>query len=200
MTPHRLLFVDIDTQIDFMMPEGHLYVPQAEKIIPKLEALTNAAQHFNIPILASMDAHLPDDPEFDIFPAHCVQNTPGQKKIKQTLVSNSLKLPNERCDFELEPYQSVVVEKVVFDMFGNPNTEKILNTLNPTTCIVYGVATDYCVKAAALGLKSRGYSVHVVTDAIEAVTPEGGFKALQEMEEQGIMTTNLATVLEGIAT
>ena len=36
--------------------------------------------------------------------------------------------------------------------------------------IVYGVATDYCVKAAAVGLLERGYKVTVVQDAIAAVT------------------------------
>ena len=38
------VFWDVDTQYDFMMPEGDLYVPDAIQIIPKLTALTHFAR------------------------------------------------------------------------------------------------------------------------------------------------------------
>ena len=54
---------------------------------------------------------------------------------------------------------------------------------------MFGVATDYCVKAAALGLAERGYRVAVLTDAIAAVADETGQAALRKMEAAGCRLT-----------
>ena len=35
----RTLFLDVDTQIDFVYPAGALYVPGAERIVPTVAAL-----------------------------------------------------------------------------------------------------------------------------------------------------------------
>ena len=78
------------------------------------------------------------------------------------------------------------MEKSKFSIFDNPNFEALLMKINPKRAIIYGVATDYCVKAAALGLQDRGYETYVVVDAIAPVDPKDGEKALKEMEEAGI--------------
>src|SRR5580658_865687 len=68
----KTVFFDIDTQIDFVYPAGALYVPGAEYILPLVGELNRHA-----PVLIStMDAHSEDDPEFQIFPPHCVVGTP----------------------------------------------------------------------------------------------------------------------------
>ena len=38
------LYFDIDTQIDFMFPAGALYVPGAEKLLPRIAQLNFAMQ------------------------------------------------------------------------------------------------------------------------------------------------------------
>jgi nicotinamidase/pyrazinamidase len=48
------IFWDVDTQVDFMLPDGKLYVPGAEQIISRLEALTLYARDHLIPILGSV--------------------------------------------------------------------------------------------------------------------------------------------------
>jgi len=60
----RLVFLDVDTQVDFMSPRGRLYVPHAEEIIPNLAKLMLWARDHRIPIISSADTHAPDDPEF----------------------------------------------------------------------------------------------------------------------------------------
>ena len=77
----KTLFVDIDTQVDFIMPEGNLYVPGAEKLIPNFQRLLEIAIRRRVPILSSADSHAPDDPEFDIFPPHCVKVAKGGKRL-----------------------------------------------------------------------------------------------------------------------
>ena len=55
---------EVDAQVDFMLPGGALYVPGAEKIIPNVKRLVDAAQDSHYPLISSADAHPPDDPEF----------------------------------------------------------------------------------------------------------------------------------------
>ena len=50
-----LAFFDIDTQIDFMLPQGKLYVPGAEAIIPNLSRLMACAREHAIP--GSVEIH-----------------------------------------------------------------------------------------------------------------------------------------------
>ena len=78
----KTVFFDIDTQIDFVYPAGALYVPGAEHILPVIGELNRRA-----PLLIStMDAHSEDDPEFQIYPHHCVVGTTGQHKPAITLL------------------------------------------------------------------------------------------------------------------
>jgi nicotinamidase/pyrazinamidase len=63
--------------------------------------------------------------------------------------------------------------------------------------VVYGVAADYCVKAAVLGLRSRGCRVEVVEDAIAPVDPKTGDLALAEMRAAGAELVDTETVLSG---
>lgn len=198
MKKSRVVFLDIDTQYDFMHPEGCLYVPGAEKIEPQLRQLLNFAQAENIPVLASADAHTADDPEFALFPPHCVKGTAGQAKIEATQFPGAQVIANQKTALELRDIQQVVLEKTVFDIFGNPNTERILAEIEAWQAVVFGVATDYCVKAAVLGLKKRGYDVTVVTDAIKAVTPEGEKETLELFAQQGVHFKTTEDVIGGI--
>jgi nicotinamidase-related amidase len=63
------VFVDVDTQVDFLDPAGALFVPGSTEIVPNLARLTRFAREHGIPILASADAHTPDDPELTSFPS-----------------------------------------------------------------------------------------------------------------------------------
>ena len=70
MARYSIVFVDVDTQADFMLPGGRLYVPGAEKLIPTLTRLRDFAEQHSVPILTSTDAHATDDPEFQQWPPH----------------------------------------------------------------------------------------------------------------------------------
>jgi len=55
---NKTVFVDIDTQFDFMNPNGALYVPDAEDITDNIKKLFVYANEHKIKILSSTDAHL----------------------------------------------------------------------------------------------------------------------------------------------
>jgi len=89
----------------------------------------------------------------------------------------------------------------VYSLFANPLAERFLAALaarlgGDVELVVYGVATDYCVKAAALGLAERGYRTTLLTDAIAGITEEGTQAALAAMTAKGV---RLATSAEVIA-
>jgi len=189
-------FLDVDTQCDFIRPEGRLFVPGADRIVENLEKLVNFAVDRNIPIIASVDAHGEDDPEFDTFPPHCVKGTDGQCKIPETTVKQNRVVENRPQEVVKEPGEELVIEKSIYSLFDNVNAEGILERIGRRDYVVFGVALDYCVREAVLGLLKRGYGVWLVIDAVAAVTPEGGEKALAQMREAGARFITTDQVLE----
>jgi len=52
--------------------------------------------------------------------------------------------------------------------------------------MVYGLATDYCVKATALAAIEAGYRVDLIFDLCRGVSPDTTASALEEMEARGV--------------
>jgi nicotinamidase/pyrazinamidase len=189
-------FVDVDTQVDFIDPAGALYVPEAEKLIPNLARLTEAARERGIPVICSVDAHQENDPEFADWPPHCVAGSPGQRKIPETSWEDAIVVRNSPQRVNLRPGAQILIEKRIYSLFDNVNIGVVLRKIGGRSCVVYGVATDVCVKAAVQGFLERGYTVRLVTDAIRAVTKEEGRAAIDEMCAAG---AKLATTDEVLA-
>jgi nicotinamidase/pyrazinamidase len=195
----NFFFMDVDTQRDFMLKTGALYVPGAERIIPKLRKLFDFAQINEITVLSSVDAHAEDDPEFQQFPPHCVQGSEGQRKIDETLLYRPLILPNKPIDRNFSDIvrknRQIVIEKQTLDMFSNPVSERLLRVL-PPRAIVFGVTTEYCVKFACLGLRRFGVHTALISDAIRALAPKTEKESLQEMRSAGVEFITLDALLE----
>jgi nicotinamidase/pyrazinamidase len=185
-----LVFVDVDTQRDFLEPDGALFIAGSEAIRPNLARLTRFALERGIPILATACAHSEGDPEFAVFPPHCLLGTPGQGRVAETAVLDSLILE----DGELPPDPLVphlTIHKTQYDVFTNPDADiaiDIYSEENPTF-VVYGVATDYCVKCAVQGLLDRGKKVALVVDAIRAVDPSSEADLLTKFAQDGALLT-----------
>ena len=185
----NLFFLDVDTQRDFMLPTGALYVPGAERILPKLRRLFDFARKNEISILSSVDAHVADDPEFKQFPPHCVQGTEGQRKVDETLLPRPLIFQQQPVDRNLpeavRKHQQIIVEKQSLDLFSNPIAERLTRVL-PPRAIVFGVTTEYCVKMACLGLRRLGVQTVLITDAVRALAPKTEKEAVEEMRRAGV--------------
>jgi len=184
----RILFWDVDTQVDFIHPQGKLYVPGAEKLIPNWQRLTDWAAAHGVLVLGHMDVHREDDPEFELYPPHCLAGTPGCEKIPETALSRQLRIPNRKVALpaSLDPYQQVILEKQTLDVFDNPNTDDLLKLVGPVgNIVVYGVVTEICVDLAVQGLLKSGYPVTLVRDAIRHLDEAKGKEALARVERQG---------------
>jgi nicotinamidase/pyrazinamidase len=194
----RLLFLDIDTQKDFINTDGALYVEGAEQLKPNLKQLMKCAKTCNIYTISSTDAHLENDPEFKMFPPHCVRNTEGQKKIPETVIENAQVVPDEEHENLTLNSKHFVVEKTVFDVFSNSNTDKILNIIQPDHVVVFGVATDYCVKAAVMALVDRKFKVSIVSDAIKGIKQEQSEDFLRHAESLNVEIVMTNEVLQNL--
>jgi nicotinamidase/pyrazinamidase len=60
---------DVDTQVDFMLPDGKLYVPGAEQTVPAMRRLVDAAPAARIVHVASSPAHDHSDAHNSADPA-----------------------------------------------------------------------------------------------------------------------------------
>lgn len=181
-----------------MLPGGALYVPGAERIIPKLRRLFDFARKNEISILSTADAHVPNDPEFEKFAPHCVKGTDGQRKIEETLLPRPLVFSTKPVDRNLmetvRKHQQIIVEKQTLDAFSNPLLPRLLRVL-PPHAIVFGVTTEYCVKLACLGIRRSGIPVALVTDATRALALQAEKEALEEMRKAGVEFITLETLL-----
>ena len=195
----NLFFFDIDTQKDFMLKTGALYVPGAERIFPKLRRLFDFAAKNEISVISTMDTHTADDPEFAEFPPHCVKGTDGWRKLDDTLIPRPLIFTTSPVDRNLpdcvRKNRQIIVEKNTFDVFSNPVMERLARAL-PPRAIVFGVATEYCVKKAVLGLRNLGVQTVVVSDAVRAIAKKTEKEAIDEMHAAGADFVPLANIFE----
>ena len=203
------VFWDVDTQVDFMLPDGKLYVPGAETIAGNLGRLTDFAHANGIRIVASSDNHDPDDaelsdtPDFkDTFPPHCLRGTPGQARIPETALGNPLLIePEEEASALADLLQNhagdILFHKHWFDVFTNPNVSPAVEALSITDVVLYGVALDVCVACAVEGLLQRhpGLALNVVEDAVRGIDEDGRDALLRGWQARGVTITNTDTVL-----
>jgi nicotinamidase/pyrazinamidase len=182
----KTVFFDIDTQIDFIYPAGALYVPGAERIIPVIAELNRRAPL----VISTMDAHSEDDPEFQIYPHHCVVSTCGQQKPPVTLREKRAMIPSRP-----EGLQQLILEKQKLDCFTNPNLLPLLAELNADRYVVYGVVTEICVRFAAFGLLKTGKRVELVTDAVKALDKSAAQKMFSEFTAAGGCLTTLSALV-----
>jgi len=181
----KTIFLDIDSQLDFLYPAGALYVAGAERIVPTIARLNHYAAAHGIPVVSTTDAHSENDVEFQVWPPHCVAGTHGQRKAESTLLERRVVVPNRPCELALAGAEQIVVEKQHVDVFTAPNLGRVVERLAADRFLVYGVVTEICVLYAVRGLLKYGKPVTMVTDAVAALTAEGSQRALEEIRAAG---------------
>lgn len=186
MQPESTIFYDVDTQRDFLLPGGALYVAGADRIIPALAALTTMARDNHIRIVCSVDRHFPDDPELKRnggkYDDHCMDGSEGQRKIAETEPLHPLYIPNhplssKEIQTALSHQGEIVFEKQEFDVFiGNRHARTILRMLLEPfrDVVIYGVYTEVCVAHAVEGLTQLGPKLTIISDAIADIGDDAG--------------------------
>jgi nicotinamidase/pyrazinamidase len=205
---------DVDTQVDFMLPHGKLYVPGAAETAPAMRALVDAARAAGVVHVASADDHeftdpeLADEPDFrNTYPPHCLRGTRGAHKIPETeqddpLPLGEIPIPPGLLGDRVRGRREILLLKKNFDVFTNPNANALLDVLDPDEIVLFGVATDVCNDAAIRGLLLRGRAVTFVEDAARGLDEERTATCTAAWREGGVRFVQAAdavTALQGRA-
>jgi nicotinamidase/pyrazinamidase len=189
----KKFLVVVDTQYDFMMPDGALYVPSAEEIIvPGIKFLANLDPEEYEGVLFTFDTHEHDSwetfEESKTFPIHCVKGTNGWMNVfNPAIIHSDISICSlEKNVFSMweEPLIDLVCVVTKDNIDPNPITNVYPNPgsiakitydrdgffdhiqrMGIDIIEVMGVASDYCVKWAVDGLVKRGFPV-VVKDEL----------------------------------
>ena len=206
MPSREYVFWEVDVQADFMLPGGKLYVPGAEKLLPNIRKLTDAARRGEVFLVSHGDFHPANDPEFEHFPPHCLKGTAGAELVPEALTDNFVRVENDanaKLPEDLFKYRQIVLEKQTLDIFESLHADALVQRLGDAAeFVVFGVVTEYCVSCAVKGLLKRKRRVAVVRDAIETLAPEVGNRTLAELQSLGaklVTTDEILRKLEAVS-
>jgi nicotinamidase/pyrazinamidase len=203
MRSSDFIFWEVDAQNDFMLPDGKLYVPGAEKLLPNLRKLTDAARRNEVFLVSHGCFHAANDPEFTQFPPHCVKGTPGAELVPEALADKVVRvenLPSAQLPDDLSKYQQILLEKQTLDIFQTLHADELVKRLGDgPEFVVFGVVTEYCVGFAAKGLLQRKRRVAVVRDAIETLAHDAGTKMVAELQQMGARLVTTEEALGAVA-
>ena len=202
MVSRDYIFWEVDVQRDFMLPGGNLYVPGAEKLLPNIRRLTDPARQGKVFLVSHGCFHTPNDPEFKMFPPHCVKGTPGAELVPEALTGKVARVPNNASATlpeDLSQYQQILLEKQTLNVFESRHAEELVRRLgNDAEFVVFGVVTEFCVSFAAKGLLERGRRVAVVQDAIETLKRDDGECTITELKRLGARLTTTDEALAAL--
>ena len=139
---------------------------EARHIIPNIQKLLERELEQDSKIFYLSDHHTPDDPEFKMFPPHCIEGTEEAELIPEFL-----------------QYPGEIIPKRTFSSFYNTSLDKRLKTIKPETIVACGVATHICVLNAVIDARNRGYKVEVPVDCVASFDKKAHFFALDYMEK-----------------
>ena len=196
------IFYDIDTQRDFILPDGKFHVAGAEAIVPKLKTLTDLAHDQKVRIVCSVDCHASGDPMLKSwggkYPDHCLAGTPGQQKIPETAPLNPLFLKNKEyapseIQQVLDHHGEIIFQRQQFEaLANNAHLRAILRlVLRPyKDIVIYGVYVEVCADREITALIGLGPKLHVVKDAVvcSGIEPKRFF---EKWQQAGVELTTL---------
>jgi nicotinamidase/pyrazinamidase len=201
----RTILWDVDTQVDFMLPDGKLYVPGAEQTAPAMRKLVEAVRAAGVVHVASSDDHeltddeISEEPDFQTtYPPHCLRGTHGARKVPETDQEDPVPIGLEVLPEHYLRGREFLILKKHFDVFTNPNTDRLLTALDPDEIIVFGVATDVCDDAAIRGFLHRGRRVRFVEDAARGLDEGRVATCTAAWREGGVEFTTVDQVVQSL--
>ena len=137
---------------------GNLSSERLAAVVPGIRTYLEREVAAGAALVFLADTHEPDDPEFAMFPPHCVVGT-GEEEIVDELRALAA--------------GAAVVRKRRYSGFFGTDLERLLADLGPDVVEVVGVCTDICVLHTVAGLRARGYAVLVHKDLVETYDAPG---------------------------
>jgi len=176
----KTAIIVVDIINDFVT--GVLGSKRAQRIVPKVKHLIDFAHKEKIPVIFTCDTHLPNlDNEFEIWPPHALQGTPGSEVVDE--------LRPKREDF--------VIRKRRYNSFFDTDLDTLLRELRVETVVLVGLVTDICIQNTAAGAFFLGYHIVVPEDGVETISDEFQKTSLGYMKRVfGVRITTVEKLLK----
>ncbi|MEO6966382.1 MAG: isochorismatase family protein [Acidobacteriaceae bacterium] len=173
---HVLLIVDM--QNDFVDPNGALYVPHAEQLIPVINRLITQSRQ-NVQFVFTKDWHTRSNQSFTrnggIWPGHCVQGSKGAELHPGLYIPKGAHMLLKGTDDEREGLSAFT---------GHIGTQTLLEFLKENkveTLDVCGVAIEHCVQATVLDARRHAIKTSYLAQASAGIDPEAVRKSEARM-------------------
>ncbi|WP_138437107.1 isochorismatase family protein [Marinobacter shengliensis] len=178
MTEPNSALLLVDIQNDFC-EGGSLEVPDANKVIPVVNALIRKATAARQLVIASRDWHTVDHTSFDCrggpWPPHCIQDTEGAAfHPGMELPADAVRV-SKGTGFDVDAYSA----------FDGTQLDSFLRRHDIRHLQVAGLALDVCVRATVLDGLECGFNIDLMAGGTRAVDPEGVDKVLEELRAAG---------------
>ena len=115
-----------------------------------------------------------------LWPPHCVQNTPGAEILLDKELFKAI--VRKGTDPQYDSYSGFQD-----DGGKKTNMDTLLKQDKIKKVVIYGIATDYCVRATSLDAIAAGYKVIVIKNLCRGIAPDTSQKAIDEMKAKGIV-------------
>lgn len=185
---HTALVV-VDVQNDFADPEGGLYVPGGEEVVPAVNHEIEQARNAGALVVYTQDWHPPSTPHFEteggVWPVHCVQGTWGAELHPDLRVVGEVIKKGTGGE---DGYSGFSVRDPQGGDEQDTALERVLRDASVEKVVVVGLAADVCVKDTALDAVGRGFRTTVPRRATRAVgaEPGDGEGAMEELRAAGV--------------
>ncbi len=208
MLPGDVLIV-VDVQVDFL-PGGALAVPDGDAVVAPINRLGAAfpevvlTQDWHPAGHASFAGSHPGRVPFDeielpygrqvLWPAHCIQGTPGAALAAGLDVPHARLVIRKGCRRDVDSYSAFTEA----DRRTPTGLAGYLRERGARRLFLAGLATDFCVGWSALDARAAGFEAHVVEDACRGIDAGGSLaRAWSAMAAAGVERTGTAALTGG---
>lgn len=152
LNPDETTMIVVDMQNDFCMKDGSLYIENAEEIFDNIRKSIEEARRSKVNVIFTQDWHEDDDPEFNIWPKHCIKERWGSEIIE---VLGSLKEDHK-------------IKKRRYSAFFGTDLDLFLRENNIKYLVICGVSANICVLHTTADASMLGYRTIVLSDCVKS--------------------------------
>jgi nicotinamidase-related amidase len=187
----ELVLLDIETQRDFFCPGGSCFTPYALKALKNVYTLFDWARRERVPVLSAVLRVRPNEIGPLAPVPHCIDNSWGEQKLLRTALPHRLNLGIQHTtdlpDDMFGTYRQIIIERRETDIFRHPRAERLITELPHATFVICGAGLAWGIAQAAIGLRTRGFSVIVAEDAALDLGDPRAPMARSRMEAKGVV-------------
>ena len=143
----------VDMVYDFAHPDGLVYYPQNEAILPKIKQLLDVTRKHDVLNIFVADSHREHkyDKELTMVRKHCLAGTGGDELMDS---------------LEFDEVKEFKINKRRYSSFYGTDLDLILREHRVENTIIVGTKTNCCIRSTVHDAYYLNYNVFVVRDCV----------------------------------